>query len=103
MAIYSREMEKIPLEKEVMAVGGVEYWLGSLLKMCQQSLNAVIGQAALQLKEPDFNVLDMLEKYPAQVGLLGIQFIWTRDAELALNKSKIDKVTARIPANYHCR
>lgn len=75
-----------------MAIGGVENWLGSLLKMAQQSLNVVIGQAVATLSEPDFQILDFLAKFPAQVGLLGIQFIWTKDAELALNMSKIDKV-----------
>lgn len=85
-------MEKIPLEKEIMAIGGVEYWLGNLLKVALQSLNVVIGQGAAAIKEPDFQILDFLEKFPAQVGLLGIQFIWTRDAEMALRKSRIDKV-----------
>ncbi|EEB13574.1 ciliary dynein heavy chain, putative [Pediculus humanus corporis] len=90
-AIMSKEMEKIPLEKEVFAIGGVEFWLGNLLKMALQSLNIVIGQAAVAIKDPDFQVLDFLDKFPAQVGLLGIQFIWTRDSELALNKCRIDK------------
>lgn len=92
IGICSREMERIQLEKDVMAVGGVEFWLGNLLKMAQQSLNFVIGQASALLSEPEYDILDFLEKYPAQVGLLGIQIIWTRDSELALNKSKIDKV-----------
>lgn len=85
-------MERIPLEKEVVAVGGVEYWLGNLLKTALQSLNVVIGLAAASLKESDFQILDFLERFPAQVGLLGIQILWTRDSELALNKCKIDKV-----------
>ena len=92
----SKENEKIPLEKEVFAIGGVEFWLGNLLKMALQSLNIVIGQAAVAIKDPDFQVLDFLDKFPAQVGLLGIQFIWTRDSELALNKCRIDKVYIAI-------
>lgn len=99
MAIESRENEKIPLEKEVMAVGGVENWLGNLLKIAQQSLNVVIAQAAATLNEPDFQILDFLSKFPAQVGLLGIQFIWTKDAELALNMSKIDKIIMKETNN----
>ncbi|KAH0618009.1 hypothetical protein JD844_016916 [Phrynosoma platyrhinos] len=65
LSISSREGETIELEKPVMAEGNVEVWLNLLLKESQASLHLV--------------------------GLLGIQMIWTRDAEEALTNAKYDK------------
>ncbi|XP_067008020.2 dynein axonemal heavy chain 8 [Anabrus simplex] len=90
-AVESRENERIALEKEVVCTGGVEVWLGSLLKMQQQSLAAVITEVAIYIKDPNFDVLEMIRRFPAQVGLLGIQLIWTFDSEYALAHAKVDK------------
>jgi dynein heavy chain len=38
------------------------------------------------MKIPEF-----IDKYPAQAALLGLQFIWTRDVQIALGKSKTEK------------
>lgn len=71
--------------------GNVEMWLGQLLAGVRQTLHAIIRQAYLAISDPGLKMLEFQSVFPAQVGLLGIQMIWTRDAEDALVLSKSDK------------
>ncbi|XP_058454765.1 dynein axonemal heavy chain 5 [Malaya genurostris] len=91
MAITSSEGEQIPLDRAIRAEGSVETWLTSLLQSMQQSLHSIIRQAYALMNDPNFVLLSFLEKLPAQVGLLGIQMIWTRDAEMALMQARHEK------------
>lgn len=69
----------------------METWLMQLLHTSQQSLHSIIRQSYFMINDMNFNLLSYLDKMPAQVGLLGIQMIWTRDSEIALAQARADK------------
>ncbi|EUB55933.1 Dynein heavy chain 5, axonemal [Echinococcus granulosus] len=88
--------ETIELEAPVMAQGHVEVWLGELLKMAQESLRQVIHSAYCVLNdEENFDLLKFEDSFIAQVGLLGLQLLWTRDAEDALSNARTNPAAMR--------
>ena len=113
-----------------MAQGNVEIWLGKLLKMSLQSVHVVIRNAVVAIKAPNFDMLEFLNTFPAQVhlcqcllvcsvalpsqqralgvhthqgtlmaasslslqiGLLGLQIIWTAGATEALRAARTNR------------
>jgi dynein heavy chain, axonemal len=91
LSFSSREGETVALQTPVMASGNVEVWLGSLLAEQQKSLHSVICDAAAIALDPSFQLIEFVNSYPSQVGILGIQILWTRDSEVALNNARSDK------------
>ncbi|KAM3593194.1 uncharacterized protein V6R79_007624 [Siganus canaliculatus] len=91
VSFQSQEGETVDLSQPVMAQGNVEVWLGQLLAGVMQTLHTIIRQAHMALSDPAMKLVEFQSSFPAQVGLLGIQMIWTRDAEEALGLSKADK------------
>lgn len=64
--------------------------------MSQESLRQVIYSAYRVLNDEDnFDLLKFEDSFIAQVGLLGLQLLWTRDAEDALSRARADPSAMR--------
>nr|XP_033786541.1 dynein heavy chain 5, axonemal-like [Geotrypetes seraphini] len=87
----SQEGEKVNLIEPINAQGNVEIWLGHLLNGVKKTLHTIIRQASIAISDSGFKLYEFQAMFPAQIGLLGIQMIWTRDAQDALNNAKTDK------------
>ena len=57
----------LQLDKAVMASGNVENWLGSLLRETLHSVHMVIKNAWTTIEDPNFQLIEFLNSYPAQV------------------------------------
>jgi dynein heavy chain len=77
------------LSKPMNAQGNVEIWLGTLLKRMQGTINDIIREASSRMHEMPLQ--KFLDDYPAQIGLLGIQIMYTEMSEEALELFKSDK------------
>ncbi|XP_029979746.1 dynein heavy chain 5, axonemal [Sphaeramia orbicularis] len=91
LSFQSQEGETVDLSQPVTAQGNVETWLGQLLSGVRRTIHTIIRQAYLAISDQGLKLLEFQSAFPAQIGLLGIQMIWTRDAEEALVRSKSDK------------
>ena len=59
--------------------------------MSRDAINCIIRNAYHIISDSSFDMLEFIRKFQAQVGILGIQMIWTRDSESALSNSRLDK------------
>ncbi|KAG2382014.1 hypothetical protein C9374_005806 [Naegleria lovaniensis] len=89
LSMHSPEGEVVPLNDAVVAAGNVEDWLQKLEEEMQRTLRFIVRDAAEECST--LALVSFIEKYPAQVAILGIQFIWTIQCETALMAAKSDK------------
>ncbi|KAJ8735705.1 hypothetical protein PYW07_007325 [Mythimna separata] len=89
--------ESIPLEVPVVCIGGVEIWLNTLLDTMKSTVRNIIANIAQTMaSDTEFEFLVGFWNFPGQAGLLGMQILWTSDAEYALKKAKADRFIMRI-------
>ena len=96
--MFSQQKECVKFVKEndgvldpnpVMAVGNIETWLQALVEGMQESIRSIIKMANEAVFEKELE--EFIFGFPAQIALLGIQFLWTNDMQTALTGAKKDK------------
>ncbi|CAK1540075.1 unnamed protein product [Leptosia nina] len=89
--------ENIPLDRPVTCIGGVEIWLNTLLDTMKDTVRNFIANIAQTMAgDPEFEFLSGFWHFPGQAGLLGMQILWTSDAEYALKKARVDRFIMRL-------
>jgi len=73
----------------VYAAGNIEVWLQKLVDGMQMSVKGIIKKAQQVVSE--IPIEDFMFTHPAQIALLGIQFLWTSDMQTGLTNAKTDK------------
>ena len=84
-SIVGNAEEVVDLTTPVMASGNIEDWLTNLESEMQKSVRRECRLAA-QLCNSGLGLIDLANKFMAQIALLGIQLIWTSDFQDALAK-----------------
>lgn len=74
----------------------MEVWLGQLLNGVRKTIHTIIRQASIAITDSDIKLYEFQNMFPAQIGLLGIQMIWTKNSEEALNNARFDKKVLEI-------
>ena len=97
LSLMSSEGEEVQLKEPMLAQGNIEEWLQVLVDSMQETLRDIVRDCATNglLNLP---LEELMFKYPAQVSLLGLQLLWTRDCEDAISRAKSDK-SAMTQAN----
>ena len=89
LEMWSSQGEMVKFEEPVMAKGNIEVWLQSLVDGMQLAVKRNIQRAHTNVN--DMGLEEFIFSHPAQISLLGVQFLWTADTQNALAQSKADK------------
>eukprot|EP00667_Euglena_gracilis_P000005 EG_transcript_5 len=97
MKMISQEGEEVKMATPVPAFGNVEDWLNKLCSEVMFSIKEIVRQMAVECMNITNNVSvlrTLIDGYPAQVTLLGLQFQWTADVQSAISVSKSESKKA---------
>ena len=87
--MLSPQREIVEMDTHVDTKGNIEVWLQRLVDGMKNTVCAVIKRAIRNVYAQDLETF--IFGHPAQISLLGIQFMWTADTQAALAAAKTDK------------
>lgn len=87
--MYSPQREEVEMDYQVDTKGNIEVWLQRLVDGMKDTVCAIIKAANRNVYNQELE--PFIFGHPAQIALLGIQFMWTADTQTALTNAKTDK------------
>ena len=89
ITMVANDSEIVPFTEPIELKGNVEDYLSDVVKTMQDTLQDVCRDCAGECE--GLTCREIVDRFPAQVCILAIQFAWTADNEEALLKTKQDK------------
>ncbi|XP_050311595.1 dynein axonemal heavy chain 8 [Anthonomus grandis grandis] len=96
VAMNSNLGEKVLFERGVVCQGGVEFWLNNLLSTVRETVKNVIAAQAQCFVDPDYDFISGFVTFCGQAGLVGVQLLWTKEAEVAIKRARVDRMAMKI-------
>ncbi|KAJ8938536.1 hypothetical protein NQ318_016906 [Aromia moschata] len=96
VAMCSNLGERIAFEKGVQCTGGVEIWLNQLLQTVRLTIKNVIAAQAQCFVDPEYDFVTGFVNNCGQAGLVGVQILWTKEAEFAIKRAKVDRMIMKF-------
>ena len=94
--VFGSEEEVVKLQNPVICADYIEKWLQKQEQSMQESVKHITKLAAMDIancsyKEGTLDIKNFIDKYPAQVVLMGLQIKWTKLVTEALEKRTSEK------------
>ncbi len=88
--LYSRDGEVLRLYKRVSIERGPEHWLPRLKEVIGDTLKRQLRDSLNDLNDGCF-LEELPLKYPAQICLIGLTYLWTKDVETSIVEFKSER------------
>eukprot|EP00960_Hanusia_phi_P069522 767109-Hanusia_phi.AAC.3 len=89
VSMIANDKEEVRFSTPLNLGGNVEDYLGELVSQMQETLHDICRDCGAECE--GMNCEEIVEKFPAQVGIMAIQFQWTNETEDALKRARQDK------------
>ncbi|KAJ1151043.1 hypothetical protein NDU88_003830 [Pleurodeles waltl] len=90
VAVTASDGEVLQLDEQVVITSGVEVWLDKLQNTIFRTMDSNIWQVIQDVNQ-GMSVDEWTQKYPSQVSILGLLYLWTKDCEIAISEMKHDR------------
>jgi dynein heavy chain len=91
VTMVANDKEEVPFSNPMNLGGNVEDYLGEIVTQMQETLHDICRDCGAECDT--MSCEDNVARFPAQVGILCIQFAWTNDLEDALRRARQDKAS----------